>query len=71
MRITIRPLSQPTQELEITDRLIAAIADELSARFGGNEQLNWLEAERHLNDLLDRQNAPRGRPRHTESDCAA
>lgn len=48
MRIIVRPLSDPQREIDLTDRLIAAIAEELWRLYGGNDRLNWLEAERHL-----------------------
>lgn len=52
MKITVRPMSNPGHELDVTHRLIAAIAEELWLFHGGNEQLNWLEAERHLEALV-------------------
>ena len=51
-RIVIRPFFGPTEGLDITDILIAAVARELSRRYGGNEPLNRLEAERLLLDAL-------------------
>jgi hypothetical protein len=48
MRIIVRPLSDPQREIDLTDRLVAAIAEELWRLYGGNDRLNWLEAERHL-----------------------
>ena len=51
-RIVIRPFFGPTEGLDITDVLIAAVSRELSRRYGGNEQLNRLEAERLLLDAL-------------------
>ncbi len=48
MRITIRPILDPRREVDLTHRLTAAIAEELWMLYGGNSQLNWLEAERHL-----------------------
>ncbi len=52
MRLTIRPLAEPRRELDLTHRLVAVIAEELWKRYGGNDTLNWLEAERHLQRLL-------------------
>jgi hypothetical protein len=48
MRIIVRPLSDPHREVDVTERLVAAIAEELWRLYGGNDRLNWLEAERHL-----------------------
>jgi hypothetical protein len=53
MRITVRPLADPHREVDLTHVLIATIARELYVLFGGNDQLNWLEAERHLRTLLN------------------
>ena len=52
MRLTIRPLNEPSVELDVTDRIVAAIADQISQRIGGNPVLNALEAEVHLRRLL-------------------
>lgn len=52
MRVTIRPTADPSREHDITRCLISAIAYELSLLHGGNDELNWLEAERHLARLL-------------------
>ncbi len=54
MRITLRPMLDPTREVDVTDLLIAAIADALARLYGGNEQLNRLEAEAHLVQLFER-----------------
>ncbi len=52
MKVTIRPTADPTREHDITRALISAIAYELSVLHGGNDELNWLEAERHLARVL-------------------
>lgn len=52
MRIIIRPVADRQREIDLTQRLIAAIAEELWRLFGGNEQLNWLEAEMHLRTIV-------------------
>ncbi len=52
MRITIRPSLDPRREIDITTRLVAAIADELAKQYGGNDALNWLEAEQHLARII-------------------
>jgi len=51
MRITVRPAADPGRELDLTHRLVSAIAEELWRLYGGNEQLNWIEAERHLEQI--------------------
>lgn len=48
MRICIRPDSEPRREIDITRRLVAVVAEELWLACGGNDQLNWLEAEMHV-----------------------
>lgn len=52
MRIVIRPVVDRQREIDLTQRLIAAIAEELWRLYGGNEQLNWLEAEMHLKRVV-------------------
>ena len=52
MRIIIRPVVDRQNEIDVTSRLIAAIAEELWRLYGGNEQLNWLEAELHLQRIV-------------------
>lgn len=52
MRVIIRPVIDRQREIDLTHRLIAAIAEELWRRYGGNEQLNWLEAEMHLHQIM-------------------
>ena len=52
MRIIVRPIVAPQREIDLTQRLIAAIAEELWRLYGGNEQLNWLEAELHLQHIV-------------------
>jgi hypothetical protein len=42
----------PERELDLTQRLVAAIAEEISRNCGGNDQLNWIEAESYLRHLL-------------------
>lgn len=48
MKVTITPVAEPEREIDVTNRLVAAIAEEIWRMCGGNEALNWLEAERHL-----------------------
>lgn len=52
MRIIIRPTLEPQREVDVTTRLTAAIAEELWRLYGGNDKLNWLEAERHLQRIV-------------------
>ena len=52
MRITVRPVVDPCREVDLTNRLVAAIAEELWLLYGGNDKLNWFEAERHLERIV-------------------
>lgn len=52
MKIIIRPVMDPQREVDLTNRIVAAIAEELWRLYGGNEQLNWLEAEQHLQRIV-------------------
>jgi hypothetical protein len=52
MQVIIRPVANPEREIDLTERLVSAIAEELWRLYGGNEQLNWLEAERHLTQIV-------------------
>lgn len=52
MRLTIRPLLSPDRELDVTEPVLRAIAGSMADQFGGNEQLNLLEAEFHLERML-------------------
>lgn len=52
MRVTIRPLNEPNLEIDVTELVVAAIADRLAECTGGNRQLNLLEAELHLGRIL-------------------
>lgn len=53
-RITIRPILDPAIEIDLTHRLVAAIAEEIWRVCGGNDELNWLEAEQHLATIASR-----------------
>jgi len=54
MRIIIKPMLEPNDELDVTDAVIEALANALSDAYeGGNEVLNRLEAEHHLLGILD------------------
>jgi len=52
MRIVVCPATDPQREIDVTNRLVSIIAEELWRQYGGNEQLNWLEAERHLERIV-------------------
>jgi len=52
MRITVRPATDPEREIDVTGRLVAAIAAELWRCGGGNDVVNWLEAEAHLRRIV-------------------
>jgi hypothetical protein len=52
MRIVIRPSASPERELDVTGAIVAAVAHELWKHGGGNEVLNWVEAERHVARLI-------------------
>jgi hypothetical protein len=56
MRLVIRPAAVPAAAIDVTNAVVAAIARELSRFHGGNETLNWLEAEQIVTDLLRRAN---------------
>ncbi len=52
MRIIIRPSLTPNLHLDVTNAVIAAIASELARVQPGNDTLNWLEAERAINEMV-------------------
>jgi hypothetical protein len=56
MRLVIRPAAAPAAAIDVTHAVVAAIARELSRFHGGNDTLNWLEAEQIVTDLLRRAN---------------
>lgn len=58
MRIVIRPVADPQVEIDVTERLTAAIAEALWVWRGGNDVVNWLEAERHLARLFSHSSVP-------------
>lgn len=59
MRIRIRPVAEPRREIDVTRALVGAIAHELWRLYGGNSEVNWLEAERHLTMIAAVQRTPR------------
>lgn len=52
MKVVIRPVLDPEREIDVTRALTRAIAEELWRQFGGNDRLNWLEAELHLSAIV-------------------
>lgn len=52
MRVVVHPMLEPERQIDLTERLIAAIAEELWRTHGGNDQLNWIEAEAHLRRIV-------------------
>lgn len=52
MKLAIRPIQDPHRELDVTRGLVSAIAEELWRLYGGNDELNWLEAELHLRRIV-------------------
>ncbi len=52
--LTIRPSSAPGCEIDLTGVLVRAVAEELWRAHGGNDVLNWMEAERFILDLAAR-----------------
>jgi hypothetical protein len=52
MKIIIRPILNPQREVDMTHQLVSAIAEELWRLFGGNDTLNWIEAEWHLQRII-------------------
>jgi hypothetical protein len=52
MRVTMRPSAAPDRELDLSHALVSAVAAELWRNFGGNEVVNWMEAERFVESLL-------------------
>ena len=54
MRIIITPLVDPDARIDVTDGIVAALADQLGRRGGGNAVLDSLEAERQLHEILRR-----------------
>lgn len=61
MRVIVKPSLTPHLHVDITNALVSTIAAELARAQGGNDVLNWLEAERVLQDLIGsgRVSAPR------------
>lgn len=45
-RLVLHPTLGPPEGVDLTEAIIGAVAAELWKRFGGNDVVNWLEAER-------------------------
>jgi hypothetical protein len=50
----VHPICGPPDGLDVTESLIGAIAHELWKLHGGNDVLNWIEAESMLHDAFRR-----------------
>jgi hypothetical protein len=59
-RLSIRPTAAPTRTIDLTHALTSAVAHELWKSCGGNEAVNWLEAERFIHTLLEGLNGTHG-----------
>lgn len=49
--LSIRPAAAPTKVVDLTQALTGAVAHELWKAAGGNEVVNWMEAERFVKAL--------------------
>lgn len=52
LRIVLQPMLGPREGLDVTEALTRAVATELWKLHGGNDVMNWLEAERLLGEVL-------------------
>lgn len=51
MPLKFTPSCAPNREIDLTGTLTRAVAEELWRNFGGNDVLNWMEAERFVQSL--------------------
>jgi len=51
-RWVVTPVLAPEKPIDVTEALISAVAHELWRTRGGNEALNWMEAEQHVERLI-------------------
>ena len=58
MSITLRPSAAPDRQIDLTSVLVKAVAEELWRTCGGNDVLNWMEAEQFVQSLAGRNAAP-------------
>lgn len=63
MRIIIKPSAQPAKEIDLTNALVSAVAAELWNTCGGNDVLNWMEAENFVQSLVVRESHSEPKPR--------
>ena len=61
--IVLQPMLGPHDGLDVTEAVTRAVAQELWNLHGGNDVMNWLEAERLLGEFIEAQHWPRGSPR--------
>lgn len=52
--LLIRPSNAPDRTIDLTKAITAAVAHELWCQTGGNEVVNWIEAERFVRGLVER-----------------
>ena len=71
MRVSVRPSMAPDREVDLTQALVGAVAHELWKACGGNEVVNWLEAERIVARLIGGQAEPRRAPRSRRAEGRA
>ena len=53
-RIVLRPMLGPHDGLDVTEAVTRAVAQELWNLHGGNDVMNWIEAERLLAEFIER-----------------
>lgn len=53
-RLMVRPIADPGKTIDVSEALTKAVAHRLWEHHGGNDALNWLEAERLVQELLAR-----------------
>ena len=63
MRIAIKPSAAPDREIDVTHALVRAVAEELWRNCGGNDVLNWMEAEQFVRSLVEPRPAQNPEPR--------
>ena len=71
MRWTIFPMMDPGNEIDMKHVLVKAVAEEIWRCCGGNDALNWMEAEWHVEELLRKARPVRMIPATATSDEAA
>jgi hypothetical protein len=68
MRLTIQPSAAPGATIDVTNAVVSAIAKELSRFHDGNDTLNWIEAEKIVQDLLSRARGHCAKPERSSSE---